>query len=158
MQADSGNFVVRRVALASGSVVTLAGSPTSSGTADGTGTVARFSFPSAIAMDAAGTTALVADTFGHTLRRVAVATGVVSTLAGTPATAGHANGLGAAATFYLPGGVAMTSAGDVALVVRCSIEWVRCVYGVGVGVALELSRLMRLYVPPRPPPPPKILK
>ena len=59
MQADSNNNLIRRIDLSSGTVTTLAGTAGTTGHADGFGTTATFNKPSGIAMDAAGSFALV---------------------------------------------------------------------------------------------------
>ena len=82
-----------------------------SGSVDGTGSLARFNLPNALATDGAGNV-YVADTFNHTIRKSTPA-GVVSTLAGTAGLTGSADGTGAAARFNLPIGVATDSAGNV---------------------------------------------
>ena len=97
---------------ANGAVVsTLAGLAGSQGSTDGTGAAARFINPSSVAVDAAGTV-YVADQSNHTIRRITAA-GVVSTLAGLAGSQGSADGTGAAARFYYPGGVAVDAAGTV---------------------------------------------
>ena len=115
-------FVVAMAALALGmstalaqtyNISTLAGQPNSPGTADGTGGAARFSNPQSVAVDAAGN-AYVADTNSHTIRKVVISTGVVTTVAGLPGTLGTANGTGGAggtARFNFPQGVAVNTAG-----------------------------------------------
>ena len=60
---------------------------------------------------------LQADSNNHLLRRVNLTSGLVTTLAGN-ATRGRADGVGTAATFYSPGGVAVDAAGSTAIVVR----------------------------------------
>ncbi|MGI4864361.1 MAG: hypothetical protein ACRYFZ_10605 [Janthinobacterium lividum] len=64
--ADTFNHTIRRVTPA-GVVSTLAGSAGSTGSADGTGTSARFNYPNGVAVDAAGTV-YVADANNHTIR------------------------------------------------------------------------------------------
>lgn len=60
LQADESNHEMRRVDVTSGAVVTLAGSPTQQpGYADGRGTAVSFYYPSGVAMDAAGTFAVI---------------------------------------------------------------------------------------------------
>jgi secreted PhoX family phosphatase len=108
--ADWDNFLVRRVT-AAGVVTTLAGSPGSAGSTDGTGAAARFVNPNGLAIDTAGNV-YVADWGNATIRRITPA-GVVTTLAGTPGSPGSADGTGAAARFSLPTGVAVDSAGNV---------------------------------------------
>ena len=78
---------------------------------DGTGTNARFSWSTAVAVDASGTV-YVADTTNHTIRKI-TAGGVVTTLAGLSGASGSANGTGAAARFYSPSGLTVDSGGNV---------------------------------------------
>jgi sugar lactone lactonase YvrE len=111
--ADSGNNVIRTVTPA-GVVITLAGMAGSSGSADGTGSAARFSGPSGISVDAAGTI-YVGDSFNHTIRRVTPA-GVVSTFAGMVGFSGGTNGTGSAARFFNPIGVAVARFGGTVYV------------------------------------------
>ena len=59
MQADRGNYVIRLLVLSSGVVSTLAGQAGSAGSTDGVATNARFNDPRGIALDAAGTFAVV---------------------------------------------------------------------------------------------------
>ncbi len=58
MQADNTNYMIRHIDVSSGTVTTLAGS-TIPGSADGVGAAARFALPRGVAMDAAGTVAIV---------------------------------------------------------------------------------------------------
>ena len=108
--ADTGNNTIRKVTPA-GVVTTLAGLAGSSGSADGTGSAARFNYPSGVAVDSAGNV-YVADTGNNTIRKVTPA-GVVTTLAGLAGSPGSADGTGSAARFYYPHGVAVDSAGNV---------------------------------------------
>jgi len=108
--ADYGNHIIRKVAPA-GVVTTLAGWAGSSGSEDGTGTAARFYYPSSVAVDSA-TNVYVADTYNYTIRKVTPA-GVVTTLAGQPTRSGTNDGTGNAARFYLPSGVAVDGSGNV---------------------------------------------
>jgi len=84
--ADTANHVIRKIDTATGAVTTLAGSFGISGSADGTGGASRFHSPAGIA--AVGITLYVCDTGNHTLRKIVSTSGVVTTLAGTPGTAG----------------------------------------------------------------------
>jgi DNA-binding beta-propeller fold protein YncE len=112
--ADTDNHTIRKILLATAEVTTLAGSPGSPGSADGTGAAARFSSPTGVAL--APGFALVADTGNHTIRRIDIATGAVTTLAGTAGSAGSADGFGPAARFFTPRGVALSGDGSTALV------------------------------------------
>lgn len=106
--SDGGdNNRIRKIA-ADGSVSTLAGG--AEGFADGIGAAAAFHTPSGLALDAAGNL-YVADTGNNAIRKVSPQ-GVVSTLAGGGA-AGLRDGVGAAAEFNGPVGVALDRAGNV---------------------------------------------
>ena len=94
--ADTDNHTIRKVTPA-GVVTTLAGLAGSPGSADGTGSAARFYCPRGVAVDSAGNV-YVADTGNHTIRKVTPA-GVVTTLAGLAGSAGSADGTGSAARF-----------------------------------------------------------
>ena len=57
-------------------MTTFAGSTTgSSGSSDGTGTLARFNQPSGIVVDSSGTNIYVVDYYGHDVRRIVISTG-----------------------------------------------------------------------------------
>jgi hypothetical protein len=94
-----------------GLVSTVAGSPRTTGTADGVGTAARFTWPDGLAADPVGNV-YVADSGNHIIRKITPA-GVASTVAGLPGGAGSADGAGGAARFNLPVAVALNSAGDM---------------------------------------------
>ena len=68
--ADFSNSVIRVITLATGGVTTLAGTPGSSGSADGVGTGARFAYPAGIALSGDGATVLVADPDNQSIRRI----------------------------------------------------------------------------------------
>jgi sugar lactone lactonase YvrE len=104
------NETIRKVT-ATGVVTTLAGTAGMAGSADGMGATARFSNPEGVAVDSAGNV-YVADQFNHAIRKVTSA-GVVTTLAGTAGMSGSADGMGAAARFNGPAGVAVDTAGNV---------------------------------------------
>jgi sugar lactone lactonase YvrE len=107
--ADTENHVIRKIT-AAGVVSTLAGSVDQAGNANGTGSAARFAYPQGITIDIAGDL-LVADTYNHLIRKVTTA-GVVTTVAGT-GSAGHVDGIGSAAKFEYPYGVAVDRAGAI---------------------------------------------
>ena len=110
--ADTGNFTIRKITPA-GAVTTLAGTPSVSGSADGSGAAAQFNQPYGIAADTAGNLFL-ADTFNNTIRKITPA-GAVTTLAGTPGVSGRADGSGAAAQFNRPFGITADTAGNLFL-------------------------------------------
>src|SRR5438477_252388 len=89
---------------------TLAGAA-SIGSADGTGSAARFNLPSGVATDSSGNV-YVADTYNHMIRKITPA-GVVTTLAGLAGNLGSADGTGSAARFNFPSGVATDPSSNV---------------------------------------------
>jgi hypothetical protein len=93
----------------------FAGSLAQAGSADGDAAVARFALnapvSSGVAADAEGNI-YVADTYNHTIRKISPA-GAVITLAGVAGSAGHEDGMGAAARFKYQRGVAVDLAGNV---------------------------------------------
>jgi NHL repeat len=101
-------------------VTTIAGNSRTPGSADGTGILALFFDPQGIAIDAMGnlyttdthivygfSTAIV----GASIRKI-TPSAVVSTVAGTANTQGSADGIGAAALFNDPVGIAMDPQGS----------------------------------------------
>ena len=93
------------------SLSTLAGQAGSSGSADGTGSAARFNDPSDVATDSSGNV-YVADTNNHTIRKITSA-GAVTTLAGLAGTSGSTDGTGSAARFNLPAGLTVDGSGNI---------------------------------------------
>ncbi len=100
--ADRDNHLIRKIVIATAVVTTIAGSG-GSGQADGTGTAATFDEPAGITTD--GTNLYICDKSNHTIRKMVIATGVVTTLAGTADALGTTNGTGAAARFERPYGI-----------------------------------------------------
>jgi len=101
--SDSENFTVRKIVIATGEVSTLAGSPGQSGFADGAGSDARFLHPESITTD--GTALYLPDSDNQVIRRIAIDTGEVTTIAGSPGQIGSTDGKGAAARFKRPIGI-----------------------------------------------------
>ncbi|AFM12283.1 NHL repeat containing protein [Turneriella parva] len=106
---DSSNHKIRKIVIATGEVITLAGpaqGTTTSGDTDGTGNSARFNNPLGITTD--GTSLYVADTSNQKIRKIVIATGAVTTVAG-PAqgatTSGDTEGVGTSARFFNPHGI-----------------------------------------------------
>ena len=106
--ADPTAHVIRKITTA-GVVTTFAGVVNAAGSIDGAADVARFNGPSSVAVDTLGNV-YVADTNNHTIRGIS-ASGIVQTLAGTAGSVGSIDGLGAAARFNYPLGVAVDSLG-----------------------------------------------
>lgn len=106
--ADGGEANRIRVVQPDGAVSTLAGGK--EGFVDGLGAAAAFNTPSSIALDHLGNL-YVADTGNHAIRRIAPG-GAVTTLAGN-GSPGYVDGIGRAAQFNGPVGIAVDDAGIV---------------------------------------------
>lgn len=122
--ADGGANLIRVIDLHTKSVSTLAGSGDQA-FADGVGATAAFAFPYGMDVTKDGSTLLVADFLNNRIRSVAVASGAVTTLAGSGNTSdwqcmvvpggidfagcgGFADGTGAAAAFNWPASGTLT--------------------------------------------------
>ncbi len=83
--ADRGNNTIRKIT-PDGTVTSVAGYPGSPGLGytDNTGALAKFNYPIAIAINAAGTKLYIADLKNNAIRVVTPADGVATTLAGSP--------------------------------------------------------------------------
>lgn len=95
--------VVRQIVISTGAVTTLAGTPLVEGVADGTGAAASFTIPLGITTD--GTNLFVLDMWMHTIRKIVISTGVVTTFAGTSGVCGTTDATGTSAEFCQPGGI-----------------------------------------------------
>jgi sugar lactone lactonase YvrE len=110
--ADYANHVVVAIDRKTGALAILAGHYGAPGRADGAGAAAAFYGPVGLSVDGRGGL-FVADNLNETIRKIDLATGVVSTVAGHPVTPGNTDGVGPAARFHYPVGVAADGAGDV---------------------------------------------
>jgi len=122
--ADSDNHTIRKVTPVGTNwvVTTLAGNASIrdqfgypvGGYVDGTNRSARFSFPTAVAVDGAGNV-YVADAYNDTIRKITpVGTNwVVTTIAGLAGSPGSADGTNRNARFNEPNGLAFDSAGNL---------------------------------------------
>ena len=106
--SDTRNILIRKIS-SSGSVTTVAGSG-SQGFADGMGLAASFNNPTGVAVDKNGMV-FVADYKNHRIRKISPL-GNVTTLAGNGSNA-FADGVGLAAFFNCPYGVAVDSNGSI---------------------------------------------
>jgi hypothetical protein len=106
--------VIRRIS-STGNVTVVAGRENSYGSANGTGSQARFRGVAGIIVNREGTELLVAEGNSHTIRRVALNVGsdpanadnwTVSMIAGTTNTPGNSDGSGTEAKFNFPWGLA----------------------------------------------------
>lgn len=110
---DHGNHRIRKIDTA-GNVTTIAGSPSAvSGYSDGAGTAALFNNPTIPVLDPAGNL-YVTEQSSHRVRKIDTA-GNVTTVAGS-GIVGTADGVGTAAQFSGPTGMARDSAGNLYVV------------------------------------------
>lgn len=99
---DRSNHKIRKIT-PSGDVTTFAGSGVS-GSADGVGTAASFRYPDGAVFDSQNNL-FISDQSNHKIRKI-TPDGTVSTFAGT-GSIGSADGIGTAASFYYPAGMAV---------------------------------------------------
>ncbi|MGZ3833195.1 MAG: T9SS type A sorting domain-containing protein [Mucilaginibacter sp.] len=109
--ADYGNNVIRKYT-PGGVMSVLAGTSGTAAELDGTGTGAKFNGPDGLAYDGAGNL-YVADAGGNTIRKIVIATGVVTTYAGVANSAGSTNGALLSAKFNAPDGLTFDSSGNL---------------------------------------------
>ena len=112
--SDTNNDTIRKIT--SGGVVTtvagLAGVTSAPGSTDAIGTAAKFNSPWDIDIDSSGNL-YVADRGNNLIRKLTNNSGTytVSTIAGTAGSSGSADGIGAAARFNAPTGLAVSASG-----------------------------------------------
>lgn len=113
--ADSSNNRIRRVDAQSGLISTVAGNGTPSYGGDGgLATAAMVNSPGGLLLDGAGNLFL-ADTNNHIIRRIDAVSGIITTIAGVPASQGYSGDGGAATAAHLsaPEGLAFDAGGDL---------------------------------------------
>lgn len=104
---ERNSSTIRKITPA-GVVTTWAGRAYQHGSTNGDRLTARFIMPTGIVMDPNGVL-YVADSLANTIRKIAT-NGQVTTFAGNPTQAGSTDGIGAAARFLSPTGLALDSA------------------------------------------------
>lgn len=154
---DARNNTIRKIA-PGGVVTTLAGMAGASGSADGTGSAARFQFSytwyygvgdettiygGGVACDSAGNV-YVADSGNDTIRKISPS-GAVTTLAGTAKAAGKGDGVGGAASFDAPTGIAVDSSGNVYVADAGNLE-IRMITPAGAVTTLAVADYLYQYV------------
>ena len=108
--ADCNNHTIRKMT-SEGIVTTLAGSSGHPGSSDGNGAMARFLYPSGVAVDNSKNI-FVANRLNHTIRRLTYQ-GVVTTIAGLAGKQGSQDGTGANARFNFPSDIAVDRSGNL---------------------------------------------
>ncbi|MHA8065697.1 hypothetical protein V7S76_03335, partial [Aquirufa sp. ROCK2-A2] len=109
----NGTYYVEQIVSGSAQVTTLAGSPSgiSSGSVDGVGANAKYSFPFDLITDSNGNV-YSTDSGTHTIRKT-TPSGVVTTIAGVAGSMGYVDGSAASAKFRIPTGIIVDPAGDL---------------------------------------------
>jgi sugar lactone lactonase YvrE len=115
-------------------VSTLAGQAGVGGYTNGDGVVARFRLPNSLAVDGLGNI-YVADTANQSIRKIYPA-GVVSTLAGMPHKHGTNDGVGQAARFWGPFGIAVNATNDCLYVADTGNNTIRKISPDGTVITL----------------------
>jgi hypothetical protein len=131
--ADCYNHVIRKITIA-GAVTTFAGKMSTSGSANGSATSARFYYPVGVAVGSGGTL-YVAD-YENSLIRKITSSGTVSTLAGTAGSSGSTNGTGSAARFDQPFDVAADLNSGLVYVADSGNQLIRKITSAGVVTTL----------------------
>ena len=110
--ADKGNRLIRKIT-SGGVVSTLAGGGDQIGAVaiNGQGSVASFKYPEDVAVDSAGNV-YVGDGNNQLIRKITPG-GLVSTFAGSSGTTGSTDGMGTAALFRNPEGLAVDSSDNI---------------------------------------------
>ena len=109
--ADTGNHLIRRIDARTTNVTTYAGNGTQ-GYSNAVGIRASFNQPFGICVDAAGNLE-IADAGNNAIRRIDARTNVTTLAGSTNGTFGFADGMGTAATFHAPSGVAADWQGNL---------------------------------------------
>ena len=107
--ADAGNHTIVKVTSVAGTNVF--GKAGQGGSTDGVGAAALFLSPGGVTVDGSGNV-YVADTGNHTIRKI-TPDGTVSTFAGSAGQGGSADGIGSAARFFSPQGIAADAVGTL---------------------------------------------
>lgn len=105
---DAGNQRIRKVSPA-GVVSTLAGGLV--GFSDGTGTAAQFLYPTSLALS--GNALFVTDTFNNLIRRIDLASGAVTTVAGSLSATNQDDGPGTSVRLSIPRAIVADNTGTL---------------------------------------------
>jgi hypothetical protein len=131
--ADVFNHVVRKVTAGTGVITTVAGNGTAGYSGDnGAATSAELSAPEFLAFDSAGNL-YISDPSDNVVRKVAAATGIITTVAGN-GTSGFSGDTGAATSAELnyPQGVAIDNAGNLYIADTFNLRVRKVAAGTGI--------------------------
>jgi sugar lactone lactonase YvrE len=149
--SNTSGQVIKKIEIATGSVTTLAGSEGNAGREQGVGTAARFSFPRGLAYDRSGNL-FVADSGNSSIRKIVIATTAVSAFAGSPAQTGNDDGIGGAARFGSPRGLACDEHGDLYVADTGNKAIRKVVTATGAVTTVDVMETVYEYGKPKPSP------
>jgi len=129
--SEFNNSRIRKIAVATGIITTVAGGVTFAGDG-GPATSAVFSSPLGMATDTSGNV-YVADWSNHRVRKIAAGTGIITTIAGTgtPGFSGD-GGLATAANLQNPEGLAVDASGNVYIADSYNLRIRKIAAGTGI--------------------------
>ena len=112
--SDQFNNRIRKVTVATGIITTIAGTGDTTYGGDGGAAVsAQLHYPAGIALDGLGNV-YIADQYSHRIRKITVATGIITTIAGTGISGFNGDGMTAtSAQLSYPAGIALDSSGNI---------------------------------------------
>ena len=113
--ADTWNNRVRKLTISTGIISLVAGTGSASYTGDSNAaTSATLNIPTGVALDSSNSALYIADNTNHCMRKIILATGIITTIAGT-GSAGTTGDGGAAtsARLFYPSGVTIDSSGFI---------------------------------------------
>ena len=134
--ADTQNNVIRKVTAATGIITTVAGNGSAGYAGDGgPAASAELNLPTGVALDSSGNL-YIADLQNNVIRKVAAATGIITTVAGN-GTGGDSGDGGPAtsATISAPSGVAVDSSGNLYITCQTVVRKVVAATGIITTVA-----------------------
>jgi len=119
---DGNGHTIRRIDLATNTVTTIVGQYSTAGTLDGVGVNARLNYPAYLVGDHQDHL-YMEDYVEPIIRRLTISTGVVETIAGDPNTSAIVDGVGRAAGFKNPLGMAL----DGGTLYVCDVTAIRAI-------------------------------
>lgn len=131
--ADKDNHCVRQIKISDFSVSTFVGSAGKMGYANGKRQSARLFSPMSLAVHKDGNL-LIADTGNNCIRKLTLAQGLVTTLAGCAGQSGFADANGTAALFHHPHGITVDGDGNI-LVADTKNNSIRIISGTNLRVS-----------------------
>jgi sugar lactone lactonase YvrE len=123
--SDTENHALRRIDVTTGDVTTAAGQIGVVGSDDGPGAQAHFQEPEGLALDGPARQLYISDTDNHTIRRLDLASGAVTTVAGAPTASGDVDAIGAAARFSRPTALALDETAKVLFICDAGNQKIR---------------------------------